>query len=254
MSNKRTWNEMAENTLSKIEEWLQRWPTEQHWLGELQATRGKGEEATYELLIYAGFQEAEAKRYSKSSYKPTGDFYTDPSFRWKGIVSRKGTIEKEKRGRARYGLQLDGCDYLDALEILDAGCDLKQAREMLKQGKTKEEIINALEKEETMTDSKSEPNNPKYLVTEEQHQEAWSEVRLEEACRKAIYHLRVYQGYGRRDASDIVHELSTDWTEDEIEETIKKGITDKIREEAIKLLTERGAVKKKSEGIEPSPL
>ncbi len=147
MSNKRTWNEMAENTLSKIEEWLQRWPTEQHWLSELQATREKSEEATYELLIYAGFQEAEAKRYSRSSYKPTGDFYTDPSFRWKGIVSRKGTIENEKKDTAIFQLKMQGWSHTDAMDVvIRAECDGKKAIEMAKKGKTKEEIISALKK------------------------------------------------------------------------------------------------------------
>jgi len=147
MSIKSTWDERADATLAKIAEWLERWPREQHWLDELDAARKQGFEATYELLIYAGFVEAEANRFAKPDYKPTGiKMYSDPAMRWRGIMATKRTIENEKRDIAIFGLEMASVDFLDALEILDAGCDSKEAAKMAKAGKTKEEIIEALKK------------------------------------------------------------------------------------------------------------
>lgn len=147
MSIKSTWDERAAATLAKIAEWLERWPTEQHWLDELDAARKQGFEATYELLIYAGFVEAEANRFAKPDYKPTGiKMYSDPAMRWRGITAKKETIEDEKRDIAIFGLKMGGFNILEAEEILDAGCDSKEAAKMAKAGKTKEEIIAALKK------------------------------------------------------------------------------------------------------------
>lgn len=147
MSIKSTWDESADAALVRIAEWLERWPTEQHWLDELEAARKQGFEATYELLRYAGIAEAEANRFAKPDYKPMGmRIYSDPATRWKSIMATKETIEQEKRDIARFGLEMAGIDFLDALEILDAGCDSKRAVAMVKAGKTKDEIIEALKK------------------------------------------------------------------------------------------------------------
>lgn len=147
MSIKSTWDERADATLAKIAEWLERWPTEQHWLDELEAARKQGFEATYELLRYAGFAEAEANRFAKPDYKPTGiKMYSDPAMRWRSITATKRTIENEKRDIAIFGLKMGGFNILEAEEILDAGCDSKEAAKMAKAGKAKEEIIKALKK------------------------------------------------------------------------------------------------------------
>lgn len=147
MSIKSTWDESADAALVRIAEWLERWPTEQHWLDELEAARKQGFEATYELLRYAGIAEAEANRFAKPDYKPVGmRIYSDPATRWKSIMATKETIEDEKRDRAIFGLKIGGFNILEAEEILDAGCDSKEAAKMAKAGRTKEEIIKALKK------------------------------------------------------------------------------------------------------------
>ncbi len=46
MGIKSTWDERADAALVRIAEWLERWPTEQHWLDELEAARKQGFEAT----------------------------------------------------------------------------------------------------------------------------------------------------------------------------------------------------------------
>lgn len=147
MSIKSTWDESADAALVRIAEWLERWPTEQHWLDELEAARKQGFEATYELLRYAGIAEAEANRYASPDYKPTGKFYTDPAFRWKSFGSEKRSIENEKHNIAIFALEMQGWKHRDAMDvIIRAKCDDKQAVEMAKAGKTKEEIIEALKK------------------------------------------------------------------------------------------------------------
>lgn len=146
MGIKSTWDERADAALTRIAEWLKRWPTEQHWLDELEAARQKGRDETYKLLREAGFAETEANRYASPDYKPTGKFYTDPAFRWKSFGSEKRSIENEKRDIAIFGLKMGGFNILEAEEILDAGCDSKEAAKMAKAGRTKEEIIEALKK------------------------------------------------------------------------------------------------------------
>ena len=61
-------------------------------------------------------------------------------------AAHAATAEQEERSKARFKLEMAGCDFEDAVEILDAGCDSKQAVDMVNQGKTKDEIINALKK------------------------------------------------------------------------------------------------------------
>lgn len=148
MGIKSTWDERAEATLAQVAEWLERWPTEQHWLDELEAARNKGFEATYELLKYAGFVEAEAKRFAQPDYKPIGaKIYSDPAMRWRSITAKKETIEEEQHSIAIFALEMQGWKHRDAMDvIIRAKCDDKQAVEMAKAGKTKDEIIAALKK------------------------------------------------------------------------------------------------------------
>ena len=54
------------------------------------------------------------------------------------------TAAQEDRSKARFKLEMAGCEFEDAVNILDAGCDPDQALEMVKQGKTKDEIIDTL--------------------------------------------------------------------------------------------------------------
>lgn len=84
--------------------------------------------------------------------------------------------------------------------------------------------------------------------------EAWARsrarTRLNEACEVVVNHLNLYQGYEWRDAFHVIEELSPAWTLEEVDEILTKNVPDKIREDARRLLTERGAVKKNDGGIE----
>ena len=56
------------------------------------------------------------------------------------------TVAKEERSKARFKLEMAGCEFEDAVQILDSGCDPNQALEMIKRGSTVTEIIDALKK------------------------------------------------------------------------------------------------------------
>lgn len=103
-----------------------------------------------------------------------------------------------------------------------------------------------------MSDSKTKPKNPKYLVTKEQHKAAWAETMAEEEeskasyrVSKAMYDIDSSQDYLERDveAMDMVSACGANNVENIIE-LIKQG---KTKEEII------GVLKKNDGGIEPSP-
>ena len=64
---------------------------------------------------------------------------------------------------------------------------------------------------------------------------------LQEAQGHAVYRLSVYDGFDRCDAQEVIDELGPTWTIDEIATVFATGMTDKMRADAINLLTERGA-------------
>ncbi|SER81799.1 hypothetical protein SAMN05421690_10884 [Nitrosomonas sp. Nm51] len=61
-------------------------------------------------------------------------------------AAHAATVAKEERSKARFKLEMAGCEFEDAVKILDFGCDPNQALEMVKQGKTTDKIIDALKK------------------------------------------------------------------------------------------------------------
>lgn len=61
-------------------------------------------------------------------------------------AAHAATVAKEERSKARFKLEMAGCEFEDAVQILDSGCDPNQALEMIKRGSTVTEIIDALKK------------------------------------------------------------------------------------------------------------
>lgn len=56
------------------------------------------------------------------------------------------TFAKEERSKAVFKLKMAGHKQIEAGQIVDAGCDIAKAVEMTNAGKSKEEIISALKK------------------------------------------------------------------------------------------------------------
>jgi len=56
------------------------------------------------------------------------------------------TVAKEERSKTIFRLEMVGCSHSDAMAIALADCDRNQAVEMFENGKTKDEIIDALKK------------------------------------------------------------------------------------------------------------
>lgn len=56
------------------------------------------------------------------------------------------TVAKEERSKTIFRLEMVGCSHSDAMAIALADCDRNKAVEMFENGKTKDEIIDALKK------------------------------------------------------------------------------------------------------------
>lgn len=56
------------------------------------------------------------------------------------------TVAKEDHSKTIFKLKMVGCSHSDAMAIALADCDREQAVQMFENGKTKDEIIDALKK------------------------------------------------------------------------------------------------------------
>ncbi|MEW7988299.1 MAG: hypothetical protein AB2805_07435 [Candidatus Thiodiazotropha sp.] len=86
-----------------------------------------------------------------------------------------------------------------------------------------------------MSDSKTKPNNPTYMLTDEQHQAAHARTMRHEEESKAIYRIEA-AGATRREAQDIV------WAGCDTEDAIEMIEQGKTKDEII------NALKKNDEG------
>lgn len=61
-------------------------------------------------------------------------------------AAHAATVAKEEHSKTIFRLKMVGCSHSDAMAIALADCDREQAVQMFENGKTKDEIIDALKK------------------------------------------------------------------------------------------------------------